>query len=1503
MVAYLSLNRLDSLVVNVQSAHLFQVAVPLSPSSSSVNQRSEGGISSNSFSSSKVSNNSVKTTLSVIELGISREYLLRRSFSDDDIDLHHVIIDFQEGTNDNRVEKLNFKLNRISKDKLQKINSITWYRDLNATCQLLKKLSNNLTNDESDEKCIYPLERKIYTVNSESVSSSPFKLQDDDARKDVIKTWLQEVNLKSHDFLGRPVKKEQVLTNLINKLKNINFSDTRKNVRAKIVDVLDDLPISFFRTNRRTYLNRLANMLLTRLQRINFGNCSSSINRYKYVNLSQSGMRIFTSGIQPTEDELKVLVREELMDCVEKNNLEYNLTRIGYIETDIVDILLDLMNDIRSDRDGNAKEEITNILREAGMFTAQSEELANRILEQLKEMFNVVDETHIIEKPQLKTESIIMYQNDCHACKETSLDNESQTSDEDNLKFYTLQISHAIGEWLNDLGCCSPTFSDKCNKQAIIDDLAEDVVDRFKYLELNPPKHYFYDDLEHLKYQIFKWMSKLTGEDNLATLQTAPDLMRRIKNIPLPFVKSVDLHNFKYTNQDHEEATKTDSLLVICDRSCSTESLKEPYHHCFPIPESATSGNIKPFIMNTPTRVSQLSMFAPTKSSKAAETEQNDTIIKASVVNETVEYGNPAGISSVYVSLKEQDNLQVPNALTTPSKSINELNEEYDTFVKNWSRQIPIPSSTPEEKKFAETLRLGIYNGVWKLVAKLKTHPSNIFNPFHYQDLLDDELEALFNLLPQTGELQAKKHYLKVQFIEKTVNINDQIKMSFAPDTFKQNLVRNVFTYIPRKRTNTDYEDPVKLYEELDILQLAEIYILYARFKDEDQLKANVFRTKLVKRLQEFVEVLKMIHQKELQQIDRDLYINELLSAMQQVPLPSADTIKVEADEILLGMEIEQWMGDLPLVSIENTRELFVRRRLKDILAKKVHDLENSVNISDSDGDRLLRMEVSAFLGKLPLVKDQSLNLNFMVEELTNRIKNMAKYNVKNVGLDASGSLSYADFSKQVPGASSYIQMPVSKNNMNGKISSSMYPGNQVPTSCPQFCHEGNKQAMPSGINTQSIPMASLFTDTSTNTQSSPGQAPGYQRDGNIYLTKENIAYGPQGPSVAPDSTLRSQQAQTPGFNSMEMSAIRPVQYFQPIPLQQQLPVSTTADTSKPFGPRLVASVQNPPGYTSFEQPKPASSSFCPGHETTQSSVQPSGFSQRGYSQIGANQTGSSQSQSLAGHPNIIFGQPSILNQSNQVTPDTADFVSLPMDTHPQQLSSSVNQTGPIVGQPSQADKPNVINQSSRVISSQQGGPTHVELPSSSGTPIYSQRGCPSQMGAPCSSEPKFYRSTDPQGIMQFAKRNKKMQLQKEDPQQDSQEKAKPLKLTQDCCSQGSSVCTVPMQDNSSSTGPVSSSTPRGSKDQASSSGILPFVKSSKPPCPGESCPALKRAMETQCSQKNCFYDSDDSDPEELKIRCKCLERFTKFRSLGRFQCANPMYRFYAPCFCCPDMG
>ncbi|KAJ2946890.1 hypothetical protein O0L34_g16228 [Tuta absoluta] len=325
------------------------------------------------------------------------------------------------------------------------------------------------------------------------------------------------------------------------------------------------------------------------------------------------------------------------------------------------------------------------------------------------------------------------------------------------------------------------------------------------------------------------------------------------------------------------------------------------------------------------------------------------------------------------------------SSLASPaSVSIAEMNKEFLEFVKQWVNSIPIPPETPQ----IQEIRQGFYQGIIQAISKIKSSPGIGINPTFYEDALEDELDTLFSLLPQTDELLAKKPQLKAQLIIKNCAVNEKIKQSLAPDTFGQQVVKEISLYVPKTQTSEKDDDKIKLYEEIQMLLLAEEYIMLLRYREVDEMKANVYKNKLLRRIQEFVHELKQIHNAELRDIDDKLYMSTIAQAMQKVPLPSEETIKQEADEVMLGMEIDKWFSDLPLVKNDELIEQIRRKRLRDKLVKKVYDMEKNNSIANETGEMALRHEVSLLLDKLPLERDASLKINFMVDELTNRIKN-----------------------------------------------------------------------------------------------------------------------------------------------------------------------------------------------------------------------------------------------------------------------------------------------------------------------------------------------------------------------------------------------------------------------------------------------------------------------------------------------------------------------------------
>ncbi|XP_063370664.1 uncharacterized protein LOC134658987 [Cydia amplana] len=322
---------------------------------------------------------------------------------------------------------------------------------------------------------------------------------------------------------------------------------------------------------------------------------------------------------------------------------------------------------------------------------------------------------------------------------------------------------------------------------------------------------------------------------------------------------------------------------------------------------------------------------------------------------------------------------------------LERVHEEFKEYLKNWCQQIPIPANTCDEIEVAGKSRLGILNGIWKMITKLKTQPAVFQNKFYYEDVLGKEIDGLLDCLPESPELQEKKYALKSQLLDKISDMNDLIKEIETPDNYKEMVAQKAELLKEqklRKIVRLDREPPTKIFEEMLKYCTLHDYLTQKDYKETNKMIEKAYQNKLLKAIQASMDDFKKAHGKEMEQLYGVYKESDIFQKLNKVPLPTEDEIKENADEILLGLEIEQWMKDLPIIKNDDSNEQRQRERLRDSLTKKIHEMRKRVNISDCCGDTQVRHEISYFLDMVPLEKDQDLNINKMVDELTNRLKN-----------------------------------------------------------------------------------------------------------------------------------------------------------------------------------------------------------------------------------------------------------------------------------------------------------------------------------------------------------------------------------------------------------------------------------------------------------------------------------------------------------------------------------
>lgn len=830
------------------------------------------------------------------------------------------------------------------------------------------------------------------------------KVVDDEALKAILRDWISLIPLKATNKFDAHKERKYIQYDFFNYLKRLANMPPEHARKGKLkADILNRLKLVTLesKSDKSLIINRLADILIDKVNRI--GRKRWDINISKNTNYETNYNSSKTKGPKlPRDKELEDFVLKYTTVILQNSNINIPELVVKDIEDELMDILMAYFKTEIIDYD-IMESDIACMLYDYGISEEQAHRFLQIFVKKLKETLVNNTKTHKVRSKTL----IILPNVCCHGVKKEP-DTVQSITDEDiaaNLKQYTNELCQQISEWLNDMRIQIPESLDKLKHEAI-NNLANDIVERHKYLELNPCNEINEEaEIENLKYQIFKWIKKLVAEDNLEPVQRAPDLNNRIKRIPIPVLTKLQGSCDKHPNRINNINTTAAKHDIVNEISKVMHDSEE------------------------------LGAKKQTQVGDAFSGTKNENYEKSKgTFNDNSQMSDKRNMNRMLCTsacksccFNEVENLTVLN----DCKDNDQLEAEYEQFVRNWVQKIPMKVADFEDEGILEKARMGIYNGLWKVVSKLNCDPATYFNRFLYEDLLDDAIDDLLDCLPQSSDLKSKRHLLKVEFIEKTISINDKIKDN-EEASFKNKLIQNVITDLRKKGiADSQSQNSTKLHEDLQIIKLVEDYLLVTKFKNEDKIISEIYKNKLLKQVDDFVKDLKTNHANELKNIDVATYQTDLIAILDQVPLPSENTLNEEADDVLLNMEVEEWYQDLPIVSNNDNIELYQNRKQRDILVKKIKEVR-SKNVMDGS-ENALRNEVSRFLEKTPLQEGESLNINFMVDELVNRLNNKTKNNNQSVStkkVEFRPLDSYDQFSKDVPLCSSFIELPKSNNSL-----------------------------------------------------------------------------------------------------------------------------------------------------------------------------------------------------------------------------------------------------------------------------------------------------------------------------------------------------------------------------------------------------------------------------------------------------------------------------------------
>ncbi|XP_026736536.1 uncharacterized protein LOC113500064 isoform X3 [Trichoplusia ni] len=347
----------------------------------------------------------------------------------------------------------------------------------------------------------------------------------------------------------------------------------------------------------------------------------------------------------------------------------------------------------------------------------------------------------------------------------------------------------------------------------------------------------------------------------------------------------------------------------------------------------------------------------------------------------------------------------------TPQDGTKEaIYEKYQKIFKEKCDALPIESTTPETEKLAELARTGIYNGIVKTFFKLKADPEIENDYGYFEFMLEEKIDDMLDVLPQTENFKSKRHPWKIDVLTNAIDMLEELHGLSDRPSFRQR-VRNKFN---RKFARELELEECFLLQQGFLAEMADAYILDTKYKDENPVKANIYKNRLMKKIDDLTNHLSKEHNAGFRFFKKPQLARIAMKVLDEVPIPNDDILKAEAEEIQLADEVEKWYRELPTKPLVNETDGVLRKRMIDLLAKKLYDIQKHGDDSNVPKDEQMKHEMSQFLEKrAKLQDDQDLNINFMVDELNNRLKNRW----------LKDPVDYSDFENEHPVSSTFAQV------------------------------------------------------------------------------------------------------------------------------------------------------------------------------------------------------------------------------------------------------------------------------------------------------------------------------------------------------------------------------------------------------------------------------------------------------------------------------------------------
>ncbi|CAB3237346.1 unnamed protein product [Arctia plantaginis] len=943
------------------------------------------------------------------------------------------------------------------------------------------------------EKLNENIDKPDFNINDENFTESQEKELADftSLYVKVVNSWLHKI--KFNKLISRKhvidVMMERILP-LLNEPLHVSLCKT--NLKSRILDILDDLPINLLSAkNRNVHLNRfsedLANRLLSARAKLE--------SPEKYVDEKLSA---HMTGTTIYNKQLKQTVHDTVTKALGKTMA---ITKCN-VERELRDVILNCLDALRSGIENNVSNEICDVLRRTCNIT---EERAMKFAKKIKLYIKIalkhekgIKETsfHSIQ-PRLSGTMSIYRSSESFPI--TSTPKKPVKKDTPRLNpeeiAYMKQVADLVRAWMQVL---PKNFDDDVEyKDTIINDIAGDIMDEVKRQQLSPEVDTEKD--KHIHYFMYRWLSRFEVFDDLNDAKPLiENFLIKLKQIPEPQLTAPQhgtrqaMRNLKHLEAENgweEECIPTG--IDILEDQISVWMNEQP-------PEIYTSDNRKTRAKHIKDLALKLQDHLRNKHSEDEITEEINQWLKQIVKSQEKEH---LGLLTQYLKDKI---INIPQDETLDARNQKRKRQKAEYRQNVTSTASPAADDAVSLQEYPEeTMK--------EFILKYVEHNYDIDDPMAkgaFCQLLKTELrklspstrQELYDNFPTTELFTSEKFANELEYISmisdwlKNIPINPLYNTAGnrARVDFVNDLARNIQEAEEQRKEYLDGMDYDLFLSSVISISLRTYNLpILPEHKDNIPLMINQLLSKIIakrslinqqelatnkvteKNLSEFIDQFILINNREINddEVKREAWtarlvkeVNKILheetdlskltktqvyEKLSQVPIPGKASVRRFSLEMAYVKEIADWLNNLPLLSITDLPEAEKERiNMISELAERISERETkkSSDPNDNTAEKNLVAYITNWISKLPLDPRKNLVVPILIQQLMNRIE---KINRKDITLP--------DDSCEVDESSSIKSDTVINNDKDIRD-----PGTHIVDSIEAWCNrlpiEGNDQ-------------------------------------------------------------------------------------------------------------------------------------------------------------------------------------------------------------------------------------------------------------------------------------------------------------------------------------------------------------------------------------------------------------------------------------------------------------